>query len=347
MDPITLWLFCLATAAVVQRLATDGWARIQGRTPPNLEARQLRQELAQQQAERTGSPGVAAALSDRLAFRLAHPPDRRFATEARSYIDDVLADAAANARRRHRERQEQNARARGEEPPPAEKPWLELGEVVDDVVEDPTDDATQRLCSRCHARLYGFEAGPECGSCTGPRGYADSDTQPQPTRPSVPTCLNCGERDAPDGVWCDTCLGLDATGEEDDTPTPDTSTPTPDAETTNATGGPPTMPESTVIDADINDPTGARRFTVANSTTLRDIADQYQEMAGRARAGKLGPKAIAEIEGMRGDITNAADKVDRVTGVFTRHANAQSNLGSDEDLQDVATGTYTDRNRAS
>jgi hypothetical protein len=62
---------------------------------------------------------------------------------------------------------------------------------------------------------------------------------------------------------------------------PETSEPTPGPDTT--TGGTPTMTQANVIDGDINDPTGAKRFTDANAATLRAIADQCELMIARSR----------------------------------------------------------------
>jgi hypothetical protein len=115
----------------------------------------------------------------------------------------------------------------------------------------------------------------------------------------------------------------------------------------NTTPGGTTVPTGTTINADINDPTGARRFTASKATTLRDVAAQYERMIALATAGKLGQDAIAELAAIQSALLRTASTVEQATAEFDRDVALQREIGDDDDLKGTVKGTYTDIARAS
>ena len=142
---------------------------------------------------------------------------------------------------------------------------------------------------------------------------------------------------------CGPCVGDPSRG-PDQAAAPETSEPTPGPDTT--TGGTPTMTQANVIDGDINDPTGAKRFTDANAATLRAIADQCELMIARSRGGKLGNDAVRELELIRADILACVGTIDQATAEFAKHVVLQANIGAHDDLGKTVQGTYADAARA-
>lgn len=178
-----------------------------------------------------------------------------------------------------------------------------------------------------------------------------TDPHGMPPVPHPVWCRRCAATAVTrEGDLCAPCAADDQAEQWPDDPTepapgPDPETPAPTGAGNTTPGGNP-MSQS-LINPDINDPTGARRFTASKTATLRDVAEQYERMIAAARGGKLGDAAIGELVGIQVALLRVAGTVEQATSEFDKDVALQREIGADDDLKGTVAGTYTDINRAS
>jgi hypothetical protein len=139
VDPITLWILVLATGWIIRALVEDGAAAVAAArghpyVSPRIVRREARQRLALERVAGGGSPPLTVVFSEKLADRIANPPERKWLRKAREYLALVVADGFEDAKTRHEERR---AEKRGERPAPA-NPWrpAPAAEDIDDDILD-------------------------------------------------------------------------------------------------------------------------------------------------------------------------------------------------------------------
>lgn len=139
MDPITLWILILATGWIIRALVEDGAAAVAAArghpyVSPRLVRREARQRLALERISAGGSPPLTIVFSEKLADRIANPPEREWLRKAREYLTAVVADGFEDARTRH---EQKRAEKRGEQPhaPSARRPAPAAEEFDDDIVD--------------------------------------------------------------------------------------------------------------------------------------------------------------------------------------------------------------------
>lgn len=186
MDPLTVWIFCLATAWFIRRAVEDGWASINGRESPRIAQRRAKQELAQQ-----GGRTIGQAVSGRIADRIAEP---REAGPLRRYLADLWEDSWEDARVRHEDRRRRRA----------EREQQEL-----DVVDAPDDDEVRTYpCRGAGCDVLVVEPAKWCDDCLAQmRNDQARRAEPKPehvlrTRP----CRGkCGVLIVEPQEWCTVC----------------------------------------------------------------------------------------------------------------------------------------------
>lgn len=173
MDPITLWILILATGWIIRALVEDGAAAVAAArghpyTSPRIVRREARQRLALERVAAGGSPPLTVVFSEKLADRIANPPERKWLRELREYLALVVADGFEDARTRH---EEKRAEKRGERL--AHKPRQPAP-----AAEEPDDDIVD-------AELVDPEPDPSPEREEAPP--ADDDPPPPPAQPSRST----------------------------------------------------------------------------------------------------------------------------------------------------------------
>lgn len=148
MDPITLWILVLATGWIIRALVEDGAgavaaARGHPYVSPRIVRREARQRLALERISAGGSPPLVIVFSEKLADRIANPPERQWLRELRDYLALVVADGFEDARTRH---EEKRAEKRGDQPsaPNPRRPAPTAEEPDDDILDaelvEPDDE---------------------------------------------------------------------------------------------------------------------------------------------------------------------------------------------------------------
>lgn len=118
------------------------------REAPSLARRRARVEIAQEQHRITGVTGVGQAFADRLATRIANPPERpRWFEEAAQYASTLLADEFA---RRRQARADKEDRKRGAVPADKRCWRCDVGKAAHD----------NGLCNPCNLLVH-----ERCGGC--------------------------------------------------------------------------------------------------------------------------------------------------------------------------------------
>lgn len=197
MDPITLWILVLATGWIIRALVEDGAAAVAAArghpyTSPRIVRREARQRLALERIAAGGSPPLTIVFSEKLADRIANPPERKWLRELREYLALVVADGFEDARTRH---EEKRAAKRGERPAPSSprRPAPAAGDVDDDIVDaelvEPEPDPSPEPDDDSEAPR---EDPPEPPPPVPPNSSIPALPAPDPTRKdsSVTTTIN-------------------------------------------------------------------------------------------------------------------------------------------------------------
>lgn len=218
MDPVSFWILVLALGWVIRSLVEDGFAAARGHPSPRIARRRERQHLALQRAAITGTPPLTVAISSRLAYRVANPPDRRALAAARDYLDQVIADGFEDARTRHEDRRHQRT-----PPPPRSKPapaadWpdpdihdVEWFDTPDNA--PPNEGAAPRPSGRHADNWPGQDRPPGPLDSTPPPAPAPV---PEPTRKDHPPMTDPNTINGDVGspaealAYCEGALGLNA-----------------------------------------------------------------------------------------------------------------------------------------
>ncbi|WP_219414159.1 hypothetical protein [Pseudonocardia nigra] len=182
MDPVTIWIFCLATAWFIRRAVEDGYAAVRGRTSPRIARRQAAYELAQQQAAATGTPTIGQAATGRLANRIANPrPPGPF----RRYLSGLWEDSWNDAEERREERRRRRAEQRREQAERDAEQRREQAEREAAGRPDPDDALRTRKCRGCDVLVV--EPLEWCAGCqSAERRVNEPQPEPDPRR-----CTKC------------------------------------------------------------------------------------------------------------------------------------------------------------
>jgi hypothetical protein len=138
VDPITLWILILATGWIIRALVEDGAAAVAAArghpyVSPRIVRREARQRLALERISAGGSPPLTIVFSEKLANRIANPPERTWLRELREYLALVVADGFEDARVRH---EQKRAEKRQERPTADPRRPAPAGEGFDDDIVD-------------------------------------------------------------------------------------------------------------------------------------------------------------------------------------------------------------------
>jgi hypothetical protein len=183
VDPVTIWIFCLATAWVIRNLAEDGYAAVRGRTSPRIARRQAAYELAQKHAATTGTPTVGQAVTGRIADRIANPrPPGPF----RRYLSGLWEDSWEDAQERHEQRRERRAEQRRKQEERREQEEREQEEREASGRPDPDDALRTRQCRGPGCDVLVVEPLEWCAGCRAAAWRAD-EPEPDPRR----RCTKC------------------------------------------------------------------------------------------------------------------------------------------------------------
>lgn len=140
MDPITLWILVLATGWILRALVEDGAAAVAAAlghpyVSPRIVRREARQRLALERVAAGGSPPLTVVLSEKLADRIANPPERTVLRGLREYLTAIAADGLEDAKTQH---DLNRAERLAERPPAPDRPrWsAPAAEEFDDDIVD-------------------------------------------------------------------------------------------------------------------------------------------------------------------------------------------------------------------
>lgn len=359
MDPITLWILFLATGWIIRALVEDGAAAVAAArghpyVSPRVVRREARQRLALERISAGGSPPLTIVFSERLADRIANPPERQWLRELREYLALVIADGFEDARTRHEDKRAEKRRP--------EQPSTSRSRRSDPATEDVEDDivdaelvepkpgtrwvSTVPKCPRCHKPMVrddgrdsdrhadGTVTVPlKCYGC----GTTSEHTVPDPLPRACRVCSTEDMRLTSDGR-CSSCYAASKANEAPDPAPPPPPEPPP----------PPALPA----------PEPTRKDPSMTNTINGDVGSPSEALAYCEQTLGLNTACINELDvalaGLRGagcgqqflDIVagglTAADIFDsRVGGArvrYAKHVLTHADLTSDPDLCNTLRG---------
>lgn len=365
MDPITLWIFFLATGWIIRSLAEDVIAAIahaRGRpyTSPRIVRREARQRLAQERIAAGGSPPLTIVFSEWVAQRVANPPERRWLNEARAYLDLRIADGFEDARTRHEQRRAERLADRQPRPDPAGGHTRHDSTVPDDTVDDSIVDAeivepqpgsrwvsTVPKCSRCHKPMGrdflrdndrhadGTVTVPlKCWDC----GTTSEHTVPDPLPRACRVCSAPGVSLTSGGL-CSACY---AAGKANDEPA-DPAPPPPPPPTPALPASDPTRKDSLVsqphtINGDVGSPREALAYCEETLGLNQSCRNEIEIATNQLRGAGVGDTFL-QIVGAAYTATDTFNSVVAGGRVrYARHVMHQADLASDPDLRSTLVG---------
>lgn len=296
---LLVWVLLLATMWLARILAEELWSAIRGKESPRIGRRRAREQLARD----TGNPTVGQALAFRVAQRIAHPPKRRWASALRGLLDEVWADALAEARLRHQRAHEARMRTHWARRPPQGAPFhAETGTdgPATPAAEDVVDTRPCRYCG------IAWVVEPEefCTACEEQPWPAPTDPDPadNPPRPQ----------------------------QTDDNPQPDERKAIIMATATHT------------INGDVRDPRTALAFATScrgfNDAAVREL----DILANNMRQVGLGPGPIGEIRVLADAARSYSASNSRSVKTYAQHVVTQQDIAYDDDLKNTVRRTYLD-----
>jgi hypothetical protein len=195
MDPITIWLFCLATAWFLRAAVEDGIAGVRGQESPRIARARARQQITRDRMAMTGGRTIGRAVAGRVADRIANPPKE--IGPFRQYLGGLWGDAWEDAATRHEARRQRRAER-------AEREREEQTEREAAGRPDPDGASRTRKCRGCR-RVLVVEPNELCTLCEAAERVSDYPTAP------VHWCVGGCGRPVPDpggdpsGGWCRDC----------------------------------------------------------------------------------------------------------------------------------------------
>lgn len=309
MDPLTIWIMCVATLWVVRILAEELWAAIRGAPSPGIARRRARAELARE----SGTPTVGQALSARLVARIKNPPERRWGAALRVLVDELLVDALDEARVRHQYNHAERLRRRARE----------------------------------HARRQGGD-GPRYTAWQARTGDDEKPPPPDPpadaavmeTRP----CAGCGvQLVVPPEELCVACElaamapALATPGTDIDPPPDQTSeNPSDTKESTTVTSATHT------ISGDVRDPRTALAFATTCRLFNDGIVRELEILANNMRQEGLGAGPLGEIRVLADAARSYSASNQKSVREYAEHVVVQQEIHYDDDLRETVRRTYLD-----
>ena len=106
------------------------------------------------------------------------------------------------------------------------------------------------------------------------------------------------------------------------------------------------MTEPTVIDGDVNDPTGALAHARGCIDFVQQLIGQADVCAANLEGLGVGAQAVGEIRGLGEDAAAFLTAAEQACTEFERHAATQADLAANTDLAGTTAGTYLDGARA-
>lgn len=364
MDPITLWIFFLATGWIIRSLAEDVIAAIahaRGRpyTSPRIVRREARQRLAEERIAAGGSPPLTIVFSQWVAQRVANPPERRWLNEARAYLDLRIADGFEDARIRHEQRRAE--RLRQAHPDPASDHTRHDSTVPDDTVDDSIVDAE---IVEPQPGSWWVSTVPKCPTCGKPmirddgrddREHADGtvtvplkcygcDTVSEHTVPDpMPrACRACSVPGVPltsDGL-CSACYAAGKANDEPADPAPPPPPPPTPALPASAVitrkDSPVSQPHT--INGDVGSPREALAYCEETLGLNQACRNEIEIATNQLRGAGVGDTFL-QIVGAAYAATDTFNSVVAGGRVrYARHVMHQADLASDPDLRSTLVG---------
>jgi hypothetical protein len=303
---VLVWVLVMATLWLVRMLAEEAWAAIRGQTSPRIERRRSRERLAAE----CGKPTIGQAVAFRVADRIAHPPQRRWAVKLRGLLDEMWDDALTEARVRHQHAHEARMRAaqkrRAARPrPPRGRGWE--ARTGSDAPPPPAEDVIDTWpCQGCDGYRQVLDPDELCDTC-----QAEPDPYPWPP---------------PD----------DAATDEPPASPPD-NIDQPDLRKA------PTMPTATfTISGDVRDPRTALNAAETMRGANNAIADEMDTLLNNMRLAELGQGMLDAIASLADEQRSYADSNAEQCRVYAGQVLAQQDIYDDDDLRDTVRDTYLD-----
>lgn len=350
MDPITLWILFLATGWIIRALVEDGAAAVAAArghpyVPPRVVRREARQRLALERISAGGSPPLTIVFSEKLADRIANPPEREWLRKAREYLTAVVADGFEDAKTRHEERR---AEKRGEQPsaPSPRRPAPAAEEPDDDIVDaelvEPTPGSVWRpaapTCPECRepmTRDYSRDSHPHAdGTVTFPFtcGGCDATSERTVRDPTPLLCAVCGGPITEEaGKTCPSCAA-DRPPPTD--PAPPVPTPAPPA--ADPTRKDPSM--TNTINGDVGSPSEALAYCEQTLDLNTACINELDVALACLRGAGCGQQFLDIVTGglTAADIFHNAVGGARVR--YAKHVLTHADLTSDPDLRNTLRG---------
>lgn len=319
MDPITLWILVLATGWIIRALVEDGAAAVAAArghpyTSPRIVRREARQRLALERIAAGGSPPLTVVFSEKLADRIANPPDRQWLREVREYLALIVADGFEDARTRHEDRRAEKRQGQPPGPNPR-RPAPAVDDIDADIVDADIVDDDRPVCEVCGRR------------------YDIADQHPLQVDMNywyVPPCRSCWEAESQRRTPDD---NTDVGGASREAP-PSNSTPALPAAAS-------TRKDSSVtntINGDVGSPSEALQFCESTLDLNTACCNEIDTALAGLRGAGCGQGFLDIITGGLGaaDIFHNAVSDARVR--YARHVLAHADLTSDPDLRNTLVG---------